>query len=1041
MFLYLDHGGSFMSDVSEFKPFLGCYIIVRDAENTIEALLESIEFHFNEIVIVDTGSTDGTKQKILDFFSRLDDIDDLAWPNIRWHDSVEDCRVVFADFTWVDDFSAARNFAYSLGAAKWRMYLDADDIFADAKQMIPMLRRTELEHPDANCISMKYEYVPNELPQDVIRCVRWDDGWLWEDPLHEHLVASNHPRVISKYTDVWVKHRPVGDHATKSFTRNLAIAAKAYETAPNAFKKGLWAFYLADYRAELGDITEADRLYAEAELNLGQTNLACQAFVRHARMLVNVNTSNLPAGVELSAQAIGRAPELPDGYASMAILLAQQGAMYRAAGVFDQLKALPIPPMESTHDTVLIDGLANLVASEVYFAVGRVDDARIALDRIPEGVRHHHSLIERMAAQVRVLIKHHGLQTLKAMYDFYLWDTEPLKALALLENAPAAIAEMPEIVEMRAFLQARLPHLNSWADYKAVYASIPDSQFHTALAATEGVKGLGRTQQMVIWAERLHKDGPAIEMLSIGAQDCVIEAEIMKRNSRINFTVCDVGPQASVGFKKLEEEFPGRVQRYEILLDHYDWGTDTNKYDGVILFEVIEHLPDAKEGLDAIWNLLKLGGTLFLSCPVADAWVESYLTDPKAAPAWYGHVRAFNPSSLLNVLRTGWITTIKKTDTESIFFATAIKCAQPTSTSKSRVSIFVPGAAPFDPESLLEGHLGGSEEAVVHLAEALSTLNLDVTVYANVPPRDAQIVAYNNVLWCPLNQFAVNGAHSTVLVWRAPKVAAQLIGHGYRVLNWLHDTHYTVPTKTYEVVDGSFVLSGEHEKVVRAIEAGSNAKILRAANGIISYAFDTGAQRDPHKVIYASSPDRGLIYLLRMWPRIKSAVPTASLDIYYSWDGMRKRIESNPEFAKAGKPLLAELEFLLRKFEHLDVKHHGGVSHPELHKAYASSSIWAYPTDFFEISCISAMKAQAAGCWPVVFANGALPETVRNGQVLRCAPGNPSQKDLECFEEALIEKLKHPPTEAERAEMSRDAKTAFSWEKAAKMFYDEFTRV
>lgn len=131
-------------------------------------------------------------------------------------------------------------------------------------------------------------------------------------------------------------------------------------------------------------------------------------------------------------------------------------------------------------------------------------------------------------------------------------------------------------------------------------------------------------------------------------------------------------------------------------------------------------------------------------------------------------------------------------------------------------------------------------------------------------------------------------------------------------------------------------------------------------------------KRDPKKMIYASSYDRGLIYLLNNWPLIRKGCPEAKLDIYYGWD-LYDVIHANNPARMRWKNQMTDM------MKQDGITHMGRVGHAELNKAYAMASIFSYPTDFTEISCISAMKAQFYGAIPVVTNFAALKETVQNG--------------------------------------------------------------
>src|SRR5438445_13689656 len=78
-------------------------MIVKNEETRLPACLESASDLFDEVVVVDTGSSDNTKEVALRYGVRV------------------------YDFHWVDSFAAARNEALRHATARWIMWLDADD--------------------------------------------------------------------------------------------------------------------------------------------------------------------------------------------------------------------------------------------------------------------------------------------------------------------------------------------------------------------------------------------------------------------------------------------------------------------------------------------------------------------------------------------------------------------------------------------------------------------------------------------------------------------------------------------------------------------------------------------------------------------------------------------------------------------------------------------------------------------------------------------------------------------------------------------------
>ena len=85
---------------------LSLCMIVKDEEKNLNNCLSSCSSLFDEIIIVDTGSTDRTKEIAKKYTNNI------------------------YDFKWCDDFSKARNYSFSKATKEYIMWLDADDIIS-----------------------------------------------------------------------------------------------------------------------------------------------------------------------------------------------------------------------------------------------------------------------------------------------------------------------------------------------------------------------------------------------------------------------------------------------------------------------------------------------------------------------------------------------------------------------------------------------------------------------------------------------------------------------------------------------------------------------------------------------------------------------------------------------------------------------------------------------------------------------------------------------------------------------------------------------
>jgi glycosyltransferase involved in cell wall biosynthesis len=121
---------------------------------------------------------------------------------------------------------------------------------------------------------------------------------------------------------------------------------------------------------------------------------------------------------------------------------------------------------------------------------------------------------------------------------------------------------------------------------------------------------------------------------------------------------------------------------------------------------------------------------------------------------------------------------------------------------------------------------------------------------------------------------------------------------------------------------------------------------------------------DRIKLIYHTTPHRGLSILIPVFEKLAEIHPEIELDVYssfkiYGWE------ERDNQF----------LELFDRCRSHPRINYYGSVSNSEIRKALTQAHIFAYPSIWEETSCISAIEAMSAGCITVCPNLGALPET------------------------------------------------------------------
>jgi glycosyltransferase involved in cell wall biosynthesis len=340
----------------------------------------------------------------------------------------------------------------------------------------------------------------------------------------------------------------------------------------------------------------------------------------------------------------------------------------------------------------------------------------------------------------------------------------------------------------------------------------------------------------------------------------------------------------------------------------------------------------------------------------------------------------------------------------------------------------------WSPKSIKTG-IGGSEEATIYLAEEFVKLGHKVVVY-NQCGQDAG--TYNGVEYKSYLNY-MNNACDVLIVWRSPTLHADIIklSKAKQTYLWLHDTisEYEV-LPIINMVNKVIVLSTYHQNLYSHIPFD---KLMVSQNGVNLSQFDKKVKRNPKKIIWTSSYDRGLKELLEMWTAIKLSEPEAELHIYYGWNTMEKILGKNSEQYKIFRDVIEQL------FDQEGVYHHGRVGHKEIAETFLSAGVWAYPTSWPEISCISAMKAQVAGAIPVVIPTAAVSETVKWGLTTNWSydhfnSDNLPEKILDNFADLTIKALDEKFQKRIRRKMMEDARSKYSWGKVAREWTNEFLK-
>lgn len=171
-------------------------MIVRDEEAVLGRCLASVADLVEEMIIVDTGSTDGTKEIAAQYTDKL------------------------YEFAWCDDFAAARNFSFAQATMTYCLWLDADDVLTERDRLRFRQLKEQLDGT-ADVIFLPYRTALEGGEKDGLlyyreRLLRRAAGFQWQGRVHEVIV----PAGTVQYGEAVITHRPEKKAVSE---RNLRI--------------------------------------------------------------------------------------------------------------------------------------------------------------------------------------------------------------------------------------------------------------------------------------------------------------------------------------------------------------------------------------------------------------------------------------------------------------------------------------------------------------------------------------------------------------------------------------------------------------------------------------------------------------------------------------------------------------------------------------------------------------------------------------------------------------------------------------------------
>lgn len=315
-------------------------IIGKNEEKYLEGCLKCLSNYDWEIIFVDTGSTDNTRQIALKYTKNV------------------------YDFVWINDFSAARNFAASKSSRDYILSIDCDEYVQefDEKKLLNMLRN----YPDSsasvdilNLESHSSDYTRSELyrlyPKKYFH---------WVHPIHEQLLRVDNKPATSFHSGISVIHYGYissGSNLKEKNTRNLNLLLDYIEKEPDNpdapyyhYQIGISYLNLRDYENSLIHLTKATQYDVNPKIPWVQELIYYYG-------IVLLNTNNAQTALLLEG--------LYEDFCNVPEYIYLMGMIYAANGRYKESLMMLSKVVTMKQECKIVSGVTSYMG---YFQLGNV---------------------------------------------------------------------------------------------------------------------------------------------------------------------------------------------------------------------------------------------------------------------------------------------------------------------------------------------------------------------------------------------------------------------------------------------------------------------------------------------------------------------------------------------------------------------------------------------------------------------------------------------------------------------------------------------
>lgn len=303
-------------------PKISLCMIVRNEEAQLSTCLEAARPYVDEMVVVDTGSTDQSMR------------------------IAQELGAVTGSFPWIDDFAAARNASLDLASGAWILYMDPDEILEGDDPNV-LRKAAQNEGMDAYFIDLYNLLTEGSDQRDekvpLLRFFRHRADIRFEGAVHEQVLPDS-TRIGKLAAETYILHNgylPTVVERKGKLHRNLEILLKALAQPQEPLQRHYFLFQTAREYQRFGDWSQALDYYNQVIQESDHLRPVYWPLAFQYSLECVIRLERWDTALEISASILQMFPSYTEVLRMRAAVLAQSGRLQESQEAY--LTALSQP--------------------------------------------------------------------------------------------------------------------------------------------------------------------------------------------------------------------------------------------------------------------------------------------------------------------------------------------------------------------------------------------------------------------------------------------------------------------------------------------------------------------------------------------------------------------------------------------------------------------------------------------------------------------------------------------------------------------------